>query len=279
MISGPKVHFHGKLACRWEMELMARQNTEKDFPPRKAYLMKTLIELYDDRPIENVLGTEMFHPEETVLICPPEVEANRPLRKSLEKYFQHRNNPVKLTFVPASLLDAIKVGRTIRKVLEEREDCAIDIAGGTEAALFAAGAVSGDTPVFTYSRKKNTFFEIRNASFARDLPCTVRLDAESCFLMAGGTLLPGREDNRELKKRIPQIDRLFAVFSEFRRGWQRQISYIQKISSSLPGELQASGRLTEKADNGHVTADPALFGALENAGLIRSAGPGLYART
>ena len=25
--------------------------------------MKTLIELYDDRPIENVLGTEMFRPE------------------------------------------------------------------------------------------------------------------------------------------------------------------------------------------------------------------------
>ena len=35
--------------------------------------MKTLIELYDESPIQNVLGTEMFHPEETILICPPEV--------------------------------------------------------------------------------------------------------------------------------------------------------------------------------------------------------------
>ena len=31
--------------------------------------MKTLIELYDERPIENVLGTEVFRPERTVFLC------------------------------------------------------------------------------------------------------------------------------------------------------------------------------------------------------------------
>ena len=41
--------------------------------------MKTLIELYDDRPIENVLGTEMFRPERTVFLCPPEIAGNVPL--------------------------------------------------------------------------------------------------------------------------------------------------------------------------------------------------------
>ena len=32
--------------------------------------MKTLIELYDVRPLENVLSTEVFSPERTVFICP-----------------------------------------------------------------------------------------------------------------------------------------------------------------------------------------------------------------
>ena len=232
--------------------------------------MKTLIELYDDRPIENVLGTEMFHPEETILICPPEVERDQALKRSLRNYFEHRKCPVKLTFVAASLLDSVKVARTIREVLNSREDCAIDIAGGTDASLFAAGMVSGDIPVFTYSRKKNSFFEIKNAPFARALPCTIRLDAESCFLMAGGTLLPGRADNQELKERLPDIGRLFSVYSEHRRIWNRQISYVQRISSSEPGVLDAEGNLTEKADNGHVTAEPALFRSLEKAGLIQN---------
>ena len=63
--------------------------------------MKTLIELYDERPIDNVLGTEMFRPQETVLLCPPEVESKRELKKSLEEYFRYRGCPVKLTIMKA----------------------------------------------------------------------------------------------------------------------------------------------------------------------------------
>ena len=159
----------------------------------------------------------------------------------------------------------------MRQLLETHEDCGIDISGGTDAALFAAGAVAsttGEIPVYTYSRKKNSFFEIKNAPFAKDLPCTVRLDAESCFLMAGGTLLPGREDNQKLRNMLPQIDKAFAIFLKYRRIWNRQISYFQNISSSAPGELDACGNLTEKADRGSVTVDQGLLHALSEAGLI-----------
>ncbi|MBR3109440.1 MAG: DUF1887 family protein [Clostridia bacterium] len=230
--------------------------------------MKTNIELYDDRPIENVLGTEMFRPEETVMVCSQEVADNKELHRSLEKYFQYRGIPIKLTFVPASLLDAVKVEKTLKKVLETHEDCAIDIAGGSDAALFAAGAISGNTPVYTYSRKRNMFFEIKNAPFARALPCTVRLDAESCFLMAGGTLLPGREDNEKLKEMLPQIDALFSVYAAHRRIWNRQISYFQKISQNADPSLKAEGSRTGKADNGIVAVDEGMVHDLAGAGLI-----------
>lgn len=230
--------------------------------------MKTLIELYDERPIENVLATEMFRPRETVLICPPEVGSNRQFRRSLEKYFQVRGCQTRLTFVSASLLDAVKVEEKLRRILAEREDCAIDISGGGDAALFAAGAVSGQTPVFTYSRKKNAFFEIKNAPFARNLPCTVRLNAEACFLMAGGTMLPGREDNARLPGRLDQIDALFRVYRKYRRVWNRQVSYYQRISSAADPDLRAEGSRTAKADHGTVTADEGLLKALEGAGLV-----------
>ena len=162
--------------------------------------MKTLIELYDERPIENVLSTEVFRPEETILICPPDKANDMVWREQLRRYFEARGCRVKLTFIPVSLLNARRIEKTLRGVLESHEDCAIDISGGTDATLFAAGAAAGsDTPVFTYSRKSNTFYEIQNAPFARALPCDVKLDAASCFLMAGGELLPGREDNAVLQ--------------------------------------------------------------------------------
>ena len=230
--------------------------------------MKSLIELYDTSPIENVLGTEMFRPNELILICPPEVEQDRDFRRSLRSYFEYRHCPVKLTFIPVSMLDALKIERVLSEVLESRPDCAIDIAGGTDAALFAAGAVSGNASVFTYSRKRNTFFEIKNAPYARSLPCTVTLDAKACFLMAGGKLLPGREDNATLRTMLPEMERLFEVYTKYRRVWNRQINYIQKISSAEAGKLDAEGRWTEKAGDRKVNADAGLFNALADAGLI-----------
>ena len=229
--------------------------------------MQTLIELYDENPIENVLGTEMFRPKTTVLLCPQEEASG--MKTSLEKYFRHRKCSTRLVVVPVSLVDASKVEKRLREVLQEYEDCTIDISGGTDAALFAAGAVGGDTSVITFSRRKNSFFEIRNAPFARSCPCTVRLDARSCFLMAGGTLLPGREDSRELKTRTDEIDRLFAVFRRFSMIWNRQVSYIQRISSSEPGNLEARGERVIRGEQGTLTVSEELLRALHGEGLIR----------
>ena len=230
--------------------------------------MRTLIELYDTSPIRNVLATVMFRPQEMILICPPEVAEDPNQKRSLRDFFAYLNCPVKLTLIPVTLLDAGKTERVLREVLESHQDCAIDISGGTDAALFAAGVASGDTPVFTYSKRKDTFFEIKNAPFARSLPNTVHLDVRSCLMMAGGTLLPGREDNAGLAEMSDRIDRLFRVYSAFRPLWNRQISYIQKISSAEPGVLEAGGQLREKAGNKNVDADGEFFGALEEAGLI-----------
>ena len=230
--------------------------------------MRTLIELYDTSPIRNVLATVMFRPQEMILICPPEVAEDPNQKRSLRDFFAYLHCPVKLTLIPVTLLDAGKTERVLREVLESHQDCAIDISGGTDAALFAAGVASGDTPVFTYSTRKDTFFEIKNAPFARSLPNTVHLDVRSCLMMAGGTLLPGREDNAGLAEMSDRIDRLFRVYSAFRPQWNRQISYIQKISSAEPGVLEAGGQLREKAGNKNVDADGEFFRALEEAGLI-----------
>ena len=69
--------------------------------------MKTLIELYDPAPIANVLSTLMFRPEETVVVCPPEQAEDREFKQALRDFFVRMQCPVRLTFVPVSLLDAL----------------------------------------------------------------------------------------------------------------------------------------------------------------------------
>ena len=231
--------------------------------------MKRLIELYDERPIENVLATEMFRPEETVLVCPREKAADTAWRQALARYFEHRGCPTRLRFVSASLLDALNIRRTIRELIREEPDCAIDISGGTDAALFAAGAAAGSrTPVFTYSRKRNTFYEIQHAPYARSAPCTVRLDARSCFLMAGGELLPGREDNSRLRARLSDIGALYEAYSAFRTVWARQAQYFQHISRADDPSLGAGGPRSVRVDHGVASCDETLLRFLSDKGLI-----------
>ena len=60
--------------------------------------MKTLIELYDERPIENVLASEVFRPQRTVFLCPPEVAQNKTVLEKMRKFFAHRGLDMELVF-------------------------------------------------------------------------------------------------------------------------------------------------------------------------------------
>ena len=232
--------------------------------------MKTLIELYDERPLENVLSTEVFRPERTVFICPPEVAADQQLQNKLREYFRHRGIRHECIFFGVSLLDAQAVERKLREVVDRYPDCALDIAGGTDATLFASGLLCGqrEIPVFTYSRKRNTFFNIRGADFANDLPCQVKLSVEDCFLMAGGSMRMGRVDNAVLSNYLSIIEPMFGLYLRHRREWPKIVTYIQRVSQQEEG-LRAQGGYTVKGEHGgRVSAPEAALNDMAKIGLI-----------
>ena len=235
--------------------------------------MKTLIELYDRRPLYNVLSTEVFRPERTVFVCPPDFIKDAARQDAMRAYFKGRGIRAEILFCPAALFDARTVEQTLLDIAARYPDCALDIAGGTDAALFAAGlfCAKNDCAAFTYSRKRNTFYEIKNAPFARGVPCQVTLRVEDCFLMTGGRLRQGRVDNRVLQAYMRLIDPLFDTYMAFRREWPAIVSYIQRVSQQrrTEGDLCASGALTVKGDHGaRVTANPAALERLEAIGAI-----------
>ncbi len=236
--------------------------------------METLIELYDERPLENVLGVEMFHPERVVYVCPGSVAADENIKQKLRLYFRHRGHHVELIFYKASMFDTGAMLALFQKIVSRYPDCAMDITGGTDAVLFAAGLLCAEenVPVFTYSRRKNCFYNIMNAPFAADVPCGVRFSVEDCFLMAGGSMREGRFDNRALARYLPDVDPFFSVFLEHRRHWNRVVSYIQRVSPSSPDgshSLRAEGAYVVKGEQGsRLTAPEDALRDLERIGLI-----------
>ncbi len=238
--------------------------------------METLIELFDRRPLENTLGAEMFRPKRVVYICPEPVARDAALQKKIRAYFKGRGLQTELIFFKADVYDADAVLALLRNILARWPDCAMDITGGTDAVLFAAGLLSAEAsiPVFTYSRKMNTFYNIRHADFAGGKPCPLRYQVEDFFLMAGGSVREGRVSNALLARYLPDFDPFFGVFLDFRREWTKIITYLQRLSpcgadGSYP--LEVSGPYTVKGERGsRIDAPEDALHALQRIGFLRN---------
>ena len=217
--------------------------------------MKTLIELYDERPIENVLATEVFKPERTVFLCPRAEAADTAAQDKLRAYFRHRGIDTELIFLDTAMFISEKVAARLKQVIKTYPDCVLDVTGGTDAALFAGGMVcdSDDMPAFTYSWKKKRFYSIRSAPFGDELKCELEHNVEDCFLMAGGAMRKGRVDNAVLAKYLDSFDGFFSVYLEHRRDWTRAVNYIQRASQgdrNAPVSLHVDAPYTVKGERG-----------------------------
>ena len=237
--------------------------------------MDTLIELYDERAIENILAPDMFRPKRIIYLCPGEIAQNRSLQEKLHAFFLRRGWDPELIFMESSLFKADRILRQLLAIGKKYPDCALDVTGGSDAALFAAGMFASKTgvPAFTYSRKKNRFYDISGADFADNLSCTLSYSIEEFFLIAGGTLLPGRVDNAILSKYLNDFDPFFECFLRFRRTWPDIISYIQKISPAEHGQtppLSVNGKYTVKGEHGsRNSANEEALEELSRIGFIR----------
>ena len=201
--------------------------------------MNTLIELYDDRANENILAPDMFRPQRIVYLCPAEIAQDKSRQEKIRAFFLRRGWEPELIFLESSLFKAERILRQLLSISEKYPDCALDVTGGSDAALFASGMFASQTgvPAFTSSRKQTRFYNISGAPFADNLSCNLSYSVEEFFLMAGGTLLPGRVNNAVLEQYLEDFDPFFACFLRFRRNWTNIISYIQRISPAEYGQI------------------------------------------
>lgn len=232
--------------------------------------MKTLIELYDERPFENVLSPEVFKPEHTIYLCPAEIAQDKTFQNTVRSFFAHRKINTECVFLETSLYNTTKVKRQLQRIAEEYEDCCLDITGGTDAALFAGGLMCAESnmPAFTYSRRRNRFYNILNADFADDLPCEVQYKVEDCFVMAGGAMRQGRVDNRILNSYMNKIDAFFRLYLNYRGSWNHIVTYIQKVSQA-DTELTVDAPYTVKGEmNSRISCPEDALRDLEKLGFI-----------
>ena len=89
--------------------------------------MNTLIELYDERAIENVLAADMFRPERIIYLCPTEVAQNREHQNAIRDFFRRRGWEPELLFMEASSYKVDRIVRQLLTISEKYPDCAMDV--------------------------------------------------------------------------------------------------------------------------------------------------------
>lgn len=237
--------------------------------------METLIELYDDRAIENVIGPETFRPKQIIYLCPTEVAQNRGVQKVLRDFFVYRGLKCNIEFVEISFYKTDKIYNQLIKIADSYNDCALDVTGGTDAALIAAGMFCKETgiPTFTYSRRNNKFYDITNAEFAEGRPCDLEYKVEDYFKMVGGKMRGGRVDNSSLKNYMDKFDPFFEVYLEHKKKWVDNITFMQRISKPRKDEdyaLNVSGSYIQKGERGsRISADEEFLNKLCKIGFIK----------
>ena len=236
--------------------------------------MKTLIELYDERPIENVLAADVFRPDTVVYLCPAEALRGQSFKTLIESYFRYREEDIKTVFLETSLYYADKVKKQLKRVTDEYPDCVLDITGGTDAALYAGGLFCAETdiPTFTYSRKRNRFYNINSAEFLDGLRCEPIYDLDDFFKMAGGSARTGRAENEELIAHEKFIDRFFAIYLIYRREWVNITNWFQRASAPEKNgkvNLHVESAYSVKAERGgSIQANETVLKELENLSFI-----------
>ncbi len=238
--------------------------------------MDTLVELFDERAIENVLGAEMFKPKNVIYLCPPELVDVDKFLNTIKSFFKKRGLQINIKIVKSSLFETGEILAQLEDIYKKYPNIGIDVTGGNDAALFATGMFCQKTklPAFTYSRKNNRFYNIMNADFAENVKCTLNYSVEDFFLMAGGTLRKGRVDNNLLSSYEKDFDKFFDIFLQHKREWPDQITFFQRISRNHHDEeinLSVSGMLDQKGEHGRrVYGSKNLLTKLRDIGFLTS---------
>ena len=108
--------------------------------------VKTLVELFDERPLENVLGVEIFHPEEVIYVCPEGTPEHA--QRQLKDYFAHRGIEAAMEFLYVNIYDTQKILELFRAILKDHPDAVMDITGrhGRRAVRGRTGLLRGSNP-------------------------------------------------------------------------------------------------------------------------------------
>ena len=152
--------------------------------------IKTLIELYDKQPMENILGACIFSPAMVVYVCDARDSS---LRKEMavERLFKSRKMKTKARFYYIDTCDPQMIWNTFDAIVHDYPNCVFDCTGGKDLVLLQAGLYCREKNIPTYyiDPIRGKFVNVIGCDYLRDYYAMPRLSAEDLLAISGARLI------------------------------------------------------------------------------------------
>lgn len=193
--------------------------------------MKTLIELFDNEPVYNYLAAATFKPQKVCFIGDKAVLDGDVMAAS-RKFAALNNLECTFEFVFANTNDYDDMRRVITETIAKENAsgnvCTVDVTGGRDLALVAAGSlIPSNVEVIYYDRSVNAF---RFLGTEKTQAVEAAFSCESFITIAGGAIFSSPRNTDYSESRWEIIRKAVRVYFENREVWNRFVKYLQQVS-------------------------------------------------
>ena len=230
-------------------------------------MIKTIIELFDECPIENVMSALSFEPQKIIYVGFKHIMTEK--RKSdLERFLKIRKINADISYEIVSRYDYEGIKAKLNSIIAENEDCILDLTGGKELLLTAMGAVceSKSIPTIQFNVRKGDLIKVKNCQNLPE-PKKFCLSINEIVTLNGGAIV---ENEYKIKIHLSPyfIKDIFSAW-EIRREnplmWAEYISSLRTLENSV---TYISGDKLEV----YINEKPQIADDLKNISAFEKAG-------
>ncbi|MBQ8508468.1 MAG: DUF1887 family protein [Clostridia bacterium] len=248
--------------------------TEPHIKETAASLPDTIIELYDDEQIYNVLAITELRPKRVIYLGPRRIK-KRGIKNSIINSLRILGLDTQCFFYTADMMSLESIKSKLDSLIDTFGECTIDLTGGSEVALVAVGmlAASRKIPLMRYDRSTCRYKDIYCCPVMEGRVSDPHLSVPSVLALAGGVMkehghlaIDGLTDES-----AADILTVWGIFKRFHRTWHRAVSYLQQVNKQFGGEsLSVKAPSVIFSGERIVNCDSAIMNALSEAGILEN---------
>lgn len=232
-------------------------------------MTRTLIEYYDKDVLKNIMGPLTLHPDKVIFLYDSgmqDMTAFRALHTCFKRHIPH----ITLERYPVDILSMDKIYRKTAQVIENNENCFLELTGGSELMViagFRAGMEKGARLIHTDLVHNRITDLLTDETVAP----TATLSLED-FVDARGACFIGESHRPPEPARFDAIWEMARYLFRHLEEWKHTCSYLQTVAARyLPHEVYMDSKELIYMKNGKKTyPDKAILKEFQRLGFLKN---------